>query len=522
MNHAVTKRLAMLTPRRLILFAFWCALTALTAVPEAPAQYRFDSWTTENGLPHKGIHAVLQTRDAYLWLTTTDGLVRFDGVRFTVFDTASGRGFKSNRCTALFEDPSGDLWVGTEDNGVMRYRDGHFTTYTTADGLPSNDVRAMGGTADGELMVVTYSGAAQWRDGRFKPYLANNVPLPFPIFGFDGVGGLWYVEGGTLRRATPQGTSSYAFDRRVFPAYIAGGFQDRQGTFWISAKEPSVGPSERGLYRIKGDETRVYTSKDGLPASAVCCFCEDREGNLWIGTMESGLLRLRDGRFTRYTTADGLSSNRISAIHQDREGVIWIGTVDNGLNRMSKQIITTYSAANGLAANNTYPVYEDAGGTMWIGSWGGMTKIENGRFTHYNEKDGLAGLHMSLFKDREGTLWIGSFPALTRLRDGRFEVMASFGNKNKIDLPDAATLAIHQDRQGDIWFGTFAGLVRYKEGAVTVYTSKEGLPDEHIQAIHESRDGTLRVGTHGGLARFDQDRFVAYTEPEGPSGDRIR
>src|SRR5262245_19631017 len=106
MNHAVTKRLAMLTPRRLILFAF---LSALRGSAEAPSQYVLLASNTENSVPLKGIHAVLQTRDAYLVLTTTDGLVRFDGVRFTVFDTASGRGFKSNRCTALFEDPSGDL-----------------------------------------------------------------------------------------------------------------------------------------------------------------------------------------------------------------------------------------------------------------------------------------------------------------------------------------------------------------------------------------------------------------------------
>jgi len=189
---------------------------------------------------------------------------------------------------------------------------------------------------------------------------------------------------------------------------------------------------------------------------------------------------------------------------------------------MSRRIITTYSKANGLAADNTYPIFEDSSGVMWRGGWGGLTRIENGQFTHYDDKDGLIGLHMSLYQDREGTLWIGSYGALTRLRDGRFELMASAKGKNKIELPDPSPLAIVQDREGAMWFGTTEGLVRYKNGAVTGYTASDGLPDKYIQAIHESRDGALWIGTRGGLARFDNGRFIAYTENDGMPATRVR
>src|SRR5436190_9828689 len=99
-------------------------------------QYEFDVWNTDNGLPQNSVLAILQTRDGYLWLTTSDGLVRFDGVRFTVFERGATTGFDSNRLTALFEDREGTLWIGTEDRGVIRYRNGGFTSYTTEDGLP--------------------------------------------------------------------------------------------------------------------------------------------------------------------------------------------------------------------------------------------------------------------------------------------------------------------------------------------------------------------------------------------------
>jgi ligand-binding sensor domain-containing protein len=482
---------------RLGFLMFWCAMAAgmaALAAPEALAQYRFDSWSTGQGLPHRNIHAVLQTRDGYLWLTTTDGLVRFDGVRFTIFDTAGGRGFVTNRCTALCEDRHGDLWIGTDDKGVMRYRDGRFTGYTIADGLPHNDVRAISKTPAGDLIVATAHGAAQWRDGRFAAYLDDDKSITYPNVGVDCSGGLWYGESGrSLQRATAQGTTLYPLDPRLPPAGFAAAFEDQHGGFWVDTKEFGIGRARRGLYYIKDGKITIYTLKDGLPATAATCFCEDREGALWIGTWDNGLLRFRDGKFAQYTTADGLSSNHINAVYQDREGSIWVGTADGGLNRVSRRIITAYSKGNGLAADSTYPIYEDESGVLWIGGWGGLTKIENGQFTHYGKKDGLIGLHMSLFKDREGTLWIGSFAALTRMREGRFELMALLkGKNNKIDLFDPSTLAIYQDHEGTMWFGTVEGLVRYKDGVVTRYTTSDGLPDNYIQAIHESRDRTLR------------------------------
>lgn len=503
----------------------WGGLVYVLAPAPALAQYRFDSWSPEQGLPHKHIHALLQTRDGYLWMTTTDGLVRFDGVHFTVFDTAGGRGFASNRCTALIEDRQGDLWIGTEDNGVMRYRDGRFTTYTTADGLPRNDVRDISETATGDLVISTFKGTAQRHDGQFSVYMDNFGLVPYASDTMDNKGGVWSSDGYRLQRLSAQGMIYYPLDPGLAPAGPAAAFYDRQGGLWIGVKEPSTRPGQRGLYYLKDGKTTIYTPKDGLPETAVSCFFEDREGNLWMGTLADGLIRFRDGRFTRYTTADGLSSNRITAVYQDREGSIWVGTFDNGLNRMSKQIITTISMANGLAADNTYPIYEDPSGTIWVGGWGnrqGLTKIKNGQFTHYGDKDGLIGLLMSLLKDRDGALWIGAYGTLTRMRDGKFEQLAKAGTPFKINIPDAGVLAILQDREGAIWFGTIEGLARYKDGATTTYTTKDGLPDKFIQTLYESRDGTLWIGTRGGLAHFVDGRFVAYTESEGVAGTRVR
>lgn len=100
----------------------------------ANAQYHFDSWTADTGLPQNSISAILQTRDGYLWLTTADGLVRLDGVSFTTYDRNSSPAFSGNYLTSLYEDREAALWIGAENNHVIRYRGGSFASFTMGEG----------------------------------------------------------------------------------------------------------------------------------------------------------------------------------------------------------------------------------------------------------------------------------------------------------------------------------------------------------------------------------------------------
>jgi ligand-binding sensor domain-containing protein len=116
---------------------FWWALSVCCPGGAVLAQYRFDNWTADTGLPQNSVRAILQTRDGYLWVATLDGVARFDGVRFRIFDRSNTPGINSNRFIALYEHRNGDLWMGTGDGGVTRLRQGEFTSYTTEHGLPS-------------------------------------------------------------------------------------------------------------------------------------------------------------------------------------------------------------------------------------------------------------------------------------------------------------------------------------------------------------------------------------------------
>ena len=127
--------------------------------------YQVDHWTTDNGLPQNTVRAIVQTRDGYLWLTTFDGLARFDGVRFTVFDKSNTPAITNNRFIALYEDKDGTLWAGADQGEVVAYRDGVFTAYAMAEAPRGDADRRFTRDLNDELMVVTGAGPYYLRAG---------------------------------------------------------------------------------------------------------------------------------------------------------------------------------------------------------------------------------------------------------------------------------------------------------------------------------------------------------------------
>ncbi len=124
----------------------------------AKAQYRIDHWTADDGLPQNSVYGIVQTGDGYLWFTTFDGLVRFDGVKFAVFNKNNTKGLASNRIQIILAEADDTLWLGTEDSGLVRFGNGQSQTFTTADGLPSNQVNGVQKDLDGSLLISTPDG----------------------------------------------------------------------------------------------------------------------------------------------------------------------------------------------------------------------------------------------------------------------------------------------------------------------------------------------------------------------------
>ena len=493
-------------------------LLAAASVPVS-AQYRIDSWTTEQGLPQNIITDITQDRDGFLWLSTFGGLVRFDGATFEVFDTVRTPGLRSTRFTSLLASPDGAIWALTEGHGVTRYLNGAFRTFTTADGLPHNRVTDAWFDGGARLVVHTDAGSARWNGTEFTPRAAAPASGAAVVV-LDRVDEhvMWYRDAAGVHKAV-DGAVTRSVPRRYDPVRA---FEDRQGRLWLETQQ-------RRLGMIGPAGVRLFTTRDGVPTFATATFTQDREGVIWFGLRGGGLLRFDGTRFTRYSIADGLPSDSVGEVFQDREGTLWVAT-DGGLARFTARPMTAHSAADGLAADNTYPIFEDDDGIIWIGGWRGLTQYRDGAFNRVDARYGLADeAIMSIAQSADRAIWIGTWGGgVRRIADGRTSTFSKprvgpLGGARELDpadrLPGPVVRAILPTRSGDIWFGGASGLSRFRDG---VFTAADGYRGGEVQAIFEDRKGAVWIGSDTGLTRYEGGAFTAFGESDGLVGAPVR
>lgn len=479
---------------------------------KAMTQYAHAVWETKDGLPQNSVHAIVQTRDGYLWLGTQEGLVRFDGVRFTVFDKRTVKEMKSNHVQALVEGRDGSLWIATT-SGLLRRKDGEFSRYSTEQGLSHDFLTALWEDRDGALWIGSFGGGvSRWKDGRVTTYTTDQG------LSSDFVWSICEGDDGSLWIGTNEGLNR--FHRGRFTVYRAGRdlpgnvvwtiIRASGGGFWIG--------TDGGLVRWHEGRQRSYARRDGLSHPVVRALSE-HEGVLWIGTDGGGLYRLANGRFSSFTSRDGLSNDFVISLYEDREGILWIGTYGGGLNQLKEGKVTTYTTREGLSHDIVRCVFQSRDGSLWLGTnGGGLNRLRDGRVTVYTHKEGLADdVVLALAEGRDGTLWIGTNGGLTRLRRGRF---TTYTTQN--GLSHNSIRALHEDRQGNLWIGTRGGgLNRLTDGKITAYRAEDGFPSDVVRAIYEAPDGSLWFATNDGLVQMTQGRFITYTTEDGLSSNTL-
>ncbi|MEN3332580.1 MAG: hypothetical protein V7641_1945 [Blastocatellia bacterium] len=494
-------------------FVFFSLLPA----SQAAAQYRFEFWTTDNGLPQNSICQIVQTPAGYLWLTTFDGLVRFDGVRFTIFDKSNSKAISSNRFTALYAQRDEALWAGTEDGGLVIYRDGGFTSYPAGGEFTSRRVYAIRPDPQGEPFISTPDGLFYLRDGQFIA-APPEYDSPTSRFYPSPSGALWILDQNGVRQSKNGRVTVYPirldFTHDLYRHLTC--YEDQQGRLWFG--------DYGHLYALKDRAVTRYDQTNGLPPlpayTVLRPYCEDEDGGLWLAAGRAnqntslGLMRFKDGRFTVYGTQAGLLNNIVNYIFKDREGTIWIG-VTGGLHRIGKQIITAYSTASGLLNKETYPLLETGDGDLLVGTIQGVSRFKNGRFSTVIE-GGLFQNVQALWEYPTGRLWIGAIGGLLWHENGKLNLQDGLGLENNV-------WAIRSDRAGNLWVGTTQGLFKFRDRKLMAsYTTKKDLPGDDVKVIHEAGDGTLWIGTYGGLAQLKDGKFISYTPADGLAGDHVR
>ena len=500
----------------LVVLGFLQALPMCAALNPALAltQYTLDLWSTDAGLPHASVTAITQTPDGYLWLGTEEGLARFDGVHFTVFDTQNTPALKSKRISALLVDARKNLWIGTEGGGLTELSHGKFLNYTNRNGLSSDAILSLYEDASGDLWVGTDgAGLDRFHQGTFTRQ--TGPLLNAAVFSIRGAsdGSLWLGTLGGLVRLNKGEITIYTTKNGLAGDYVKSVYVGRDGDVW-------AGTNGSGLSHLVNGQFANYTTREGLPSNSIWSIYQDDAGTIWVGTIDGGLSRFRNGVFDTYSENDGLPINRVLTFFADREGDFWIGTGGAGLLRLKSGSFVAITKREGLSQDVVLPVYEDKEGAIWAGTDGeGLNRLKDGRITIYNTRNGLLdNLVFALGGDREGSLWIATRRGLNRLKNGKFTVFTTSSG-----LPSNIVLCLYEDRRGVLWAGSRGGLSRFEGNRFKSYTMADGLSNDYVTSIYEDFSGTLWVGTGGGgLNKFVSGRFTTYTHKNGLSSDSIR
>ncbi|SEB50520.1 ligand-binding sensor domain-containing protein [Terriglobus roseus] len=480
-------------------YILWCLVVLLPSSTQA--QYRFTQWTAESGLPQSSVRGMVQTPDGYLWVATLNGLARFDGVRFQVYDKSNTPGITSSRFMAMVPGPGDELWLVSEDHNIIRVHSGQFSPVGESHGVLPHSVNAV--TADhGRVWVLSDTHVAEWNRSteQFERADFSTNDLQFHSLRWYGTG-FWAQRDRRLICFNRGRLLNFMMPRGADATRITGVVVNAQDAGW-------VGTSDGRLARLSDKPGRLTREAQSFALHG-------------LSKTEDWRVEIIPPRFERriHLPIDGVDHLlQLTAIQADDEDNIWVGTEGQGLYRIQRQQSKVLSKAQGLASDNTYPVLHARSGEIWAGSWpDGVSEIRDGVVVHtFSTAQGIPGLVTSLFEDQAGVLWIGTHGGIRTLVNGRVTNPA-------IDLQgQSAAQVIHQAPDGAMLFGTGDGLTVTRDHVNHQLTVKDGLTTNDVRVILTDRKGDLWIGGYGGLTRLHGTQITRWTEKDGLPSDNIR
>ena len=511
------------------------------------SNYFLRSWKTENYLPDNAVTAVVQTRDGYLWVGTYGGLARFDGVKFTAFNSARTPGLQSDRVTSLFEDAQGTLWIGHERGDLTRYANGKFESFAAHEIGVRRKIPYIGQDEAGDIWMLNEEGTLVRAHDGATCTLTNNDGVA--EMAQDGQKRLWVASGGRMAVLQNAGLNVLLDTNQSagVGGYVQGICASHDGNLWVvnngqvvkwdghnvvedrgtnpcnttvvamvetQSGALAMGTSSDGLYLLFPDRSYLHFSQvNGFPSDWIRCLYEDREGTLWVGAGSAGLTALRPGKITTLDPPDHWQGRTVLSATVSKDGDIWVGSEGAGLYRYASGNWTRYADREGFPNLYVWCVAEDSQHRMWAGTWGGGIFMQQG--DHFVRPPGLEYMNVpapALLPAADGVMWIGTASGLLRYENG---TVTRYGEKDGLKVPDVRTIV--QDHDGTVWFGMLGGgLGRLQNGKITQFLKNDGLSSEYVQCLYLGAEGELWIGTYGsGLARYKDGKFSKVTTDQG-------
>lgn len=453
--------------------------------------YAIDVWTSREGLPHNSIRAIAQTGEGHLWFATWEGLVRYNGLEFTVFDRGTRPGLLDNGVGTLFIDGRGQLWLGDSRGNVGRFDPAGNAWRWWPQQAPTPQVIIQGMQSDSQgrlwLLFEGHGLGYLGPDGKLVyPPPPTDMPLAvsYMRLAVDARDRVWVGTFDGLIYRDTDGSFHRAPDRFGLPPGLAWPYLAPDGALWIAAGD--------GLYRVEEGQAVL---KHRVPGQGhLTALLQDRRGELWVGTENNGLFRIGRHRLERFPPNVSIPGGRISSLFEDAEGSIWVGA-NAGLFRLRETLIANLTRRDGLSGDYSRCVLEDRRGRLWVGSSTGLDVIDGERIRHYPlpDSNGRAPAVLSLAEDHDGRLWVGTYgDGVYRIDDAGLRHFA-FSE----ELPAGNVRAITVDDGGTVWVGTQHGVAQMLPQGPRLLRGA-GVPTGLITSLASSR-GALWVGTVDGV-----------------------
>ncbi len=506
----------------------------------ALSQYTCRNWNRQNGLPGNGVNAIAQTTDGYIWLGTSAGLVRFDGIEFELLASK----LKTPTVTALAASKQGGLWLGLRDGAFAYYDNRNMTSWDKEEwGGPNLNVNALMESRAGDLWVAATGLAervtpAKTAQGTLPPDGSTNY-FDVHAVGEDSHGRIWFGTAQTGVYYWKDGTVTRLPDASLDDALVRAMVEDREGGLWFS--------TDHGLVRF--DSSLKKLPAPAMPAEPRALLV-DRHGAVWIGTAGAGLVRFQSGVITQLRKAGGLVDDFVSALSEDKEGNVWVGT-PNGLSQLSDVKIPTVGKAEGLAADLYVSVIASQKGGLWLATGGGFTYY-NGptNIEVYPESIGLGNSYIgTIFEATNGDIYlvngvrevliysggkiVARYPnkvwPTSMIEDAQGVVVSVDGKLYRVSptsyapytLPDGEeavlsyTFNMTVGRDGSIWAATGDGLFQVSTNGIKHWATGKAL------WVCEDKDGVIWAGLLSGMARLKNGEVQTIGANDGIFGDSI-
>jgi signal transduction histidine kinase/ligand-binding sensor domain-containing protein len=527
-------------------------LPASVSYGAAAGDFVVRGWRAEDGLPESTVTAICQTRDGYIWLGTYGGLVRFDGLQFTLLNHDTAPELRDDNISCLYEADDGTLWIGHGTGEVTRYHRGRVEPARIPHSSESFRPRAFAADESGDLWAFADNGLLlRIRDGlKVEPTLGTASGIA--LLARTSEGRIWVSRRGQLSLLEHGRLNLDEPAQMGVSGYVHGLCASHDGGVWVLCEQRLRKWKDRAWVADLGNapwgmalvdtflETRTEWLVAGTASSGLFCLplespgqvlhfcqtnlfstdwiiatCEDREGGLWVGTGGGGLELLRRKRVQTATPPDRWRGRPVLTVCPGQGGSLWVGAEGAGLYH--------YNYLNGAWQNFGDPeklheyvwsVAEDARGDVWAGTWsGGLFVLRSNVVQSVPIAPGAPPPITALLPARQGGLWLGTANGLVRYQDGQTNWFRS-------DLCPALrnVRTILEDREGNVWFGSGGNGIGclQPDGRIRQLAKRDGLASDFVQCLYAAPDGALWIGTSGaGLCRYKAGRFATVGRAQG-------